>query len=108
MPRRLEDAEGCPLYLGAVIRGVTVGPSPAGCASASRRPACARSTTWWTSPTTCCYELGQPLHAFDLATLAGQTIVVRRARAGEKMVTLDGVERALSAEMTMIADASAA
>ncbi len=48
---------------------------------------------------------GQPMHAFDLSKLAGQTVVVRRARGGERMVTLDGVDRALDERMTMIADA---
>ena len=53
-------------------------------------------------------ELGQPLHAFDLDRLAERRIVVRRARAGEKMRTLDGIERALSPEMCVIADAARA
>ena len=53
-------------------------------------------------------ELGQPMHAFDLDMLAEQRIVVRRARAGEKMRTLDGVERTLTTEMCVIADASRA
>src|SRR5256885_3769936 len=51
------------------------------------------------------FELTQPLHAFDLAKLRGPAIVVRRARAREKIVTLDGVERTLTAEMTAICDA---
>jgi phenylalanyl-tRNA synthetase beta chain len=51
-------------------------------------------------------ELGHPLHAFDLDLLAEKRIVVRRARAGEKMRTLDGVERALTKEMCVIADAT--
>ncbi|NMT19303.1 B3/4 domain-containing protein, partial [Vibrio parahaemolyticus] len=41
------------------------------------------------------HELGQPMHAFDLDRLSGQRIVVRRAKKGEKIVTLDGVEREL-------------
>ena len=50
------------------------------------------------------WELGQPLHAFDYATVADSTIVVRRARAGERFTTLDGQERALDASMLLIAD----
>ena len=51
------------------------------------------------------FELGQPLHAFDLDKLEGRRIIVRRARAGEKLVTIDGKERELSPDMLVIADA---
>ena len=51
-------------------------------------------------------ELGQPMHAYDLATLKGPALVARRARAGEKLVTLDGAERTLDGETTVIADAA--
>ena len=51
------------------------------------------------------YELGQPLHAFDLEKLAGREVVVRRAREGERILTLDGVERELSPSDLVIADA---
>ena len=50
-------------------------------------------------------ETGQPLHAFDLDKLAGGRIEVRRARAGESIVTLDGIERKLDPSMLVIADA---
>ena len=50
-------------------------------------------------------ELNQPMHAYDAATLRGPALVVRRARAGESLVTLDGVARTLDADTTVIADA---
>ena len=102
---RLEDAEGCPQYLGAVVRGITVGPSPKWL-SERVEAAGVRSINNVVDVTNyVLHGLGQPMHAFDLGSLAEQTVVIRRARAGEKMVTLDGVERALTPEMTMIADA---
>ena len=54
------------------------------------------------------WEVGQPLHAFDLDRLAGRRIVVRKARRGEKLVTLDGVERALEPSDIVVADAERA
>ena len=53
-------------------------------------------------------ELGQPLHAFDFNRLSGDEVIVRRARLGEKLVTLDGVERQLNPEMLVIADRAGA
>ncbi len=53
-------------------------------------------------------EIGQPMHAFDLHHLAGQRIIVRRGRDGERMQTLDGVDRTLDADMLVIADAERA
>jgi len=54
------------------------------------------------------WEIGQPLHAFDLDRLAGRRIVVRKARRGEKLVTLDGVERTLDPSDIVVADAERA
>jgi phenylalanyl-tRNA synthetase beta chain len=51
------------------------------------------------------HGFGQPMHAYDLSKLAGSTLVARLARPGEKLVTLDGVERTLEPSMTVIADA---
>jgi phenylalanyl-tRNA synthetase beta chain len=102
---RLEDPEGCPRYMAAVIRGVRVGPSPAWLAtrlaSVGQRPInnVVDATNY------VLFELNQPLHAFDLAKLRGPAVVIRRARAGERIVTLDGVERQLNPEMTAICDA---
>jgi phenylalanyl-tRNA synthetase beta chain len=100
----IEDAEGCPRYLAAVLRGARVGPSP----DWLRRrieAAGARSISNIVDATNyILLEVGQPLHAFDLAKLAGPAIVVRKARPGEAIVTLDGVRRALTPAMTVIAD----
>lgn len=103
---RLEDAEGCPQYLGAVIRGIAVGPSPAWLRERVEAAGVRSINNVVDVTNAILHGLGQPMHAFDLGTLAEQTVVIRRARAGEKMKTLDGVERALSPEMTMIADAA--
>jgi len=102
---RLEDPEGAPRYMIGVIRGVRVGPSPAWLAdrltAVGQRPInnVVDATNY------ILFELNQPLHAFDLAKLRGPAIVVRRARPGEKIVTLDGVTRTLTADMTAICDA---
>jgi len=102
---RLEDPEGAPRYMIAVIRGVRVGPSPAWLAgrltAVGQRPInnVVDATNY------VLFELNQPLHAFDLAKLRGPAVVVRRARPGEKIVTLDGVTRTLTADMTAIGDA---
>lgn len=102
---RLEDPEGAPRYLIAVVRGVRVGPSPGWLAdrlsAVGQRPInnIVDATNY------ILFELNQPMHAFDLAKLRGPAVVVRRAGAGERIVTLDGVTRTLSPEMTAICDA---
>src|SRR5947208_276011 len=102
---RLEDPEGAPRYMIAVLRGVRVGPSPAWLAdrltAVGQRPInnVVDATNY------ILLELNQPLHAFDLAKLRGPAVVVRRARPGEKIVTLDGATRTLTPEMTAICDA---
>jgi phenylalanyl-tRNA synthetase beta chain len=105
---RLEDAAGAPRYCGVLVRGVTIGPSPRWLAE--------RLTAVGSRPINnvvdvtnyLLQELGQPMHAFDASLLAGSTVVVRRARAGETIRTLDGVERTLDPSMTVIADAERA
>ncbi len=102
---RLEDPEGCPRYIAVVIRGVRVGPSPAWL-SIRLAAVGQRSINNVVDATNyILFELNQPLHAFDLARLRGPAVVIRRARAGELITTLDGVARKLTAEMTAICDA---
>lgn len=101
----VEDPALCPRYRARVLTGVRVGTSPPWMQKrllqCGLRPinAVADATNF------VLMELGHPLHAFDLATLAEKRIVVRRARAGEKITTLDGVERTLDPERLVIADA---
>ncbi|UCD66081.1 MAG: phenylalanine--tRNA ligase subunit beta [Deltaproteobacteria bacterium] len=99
------DPEDCPRYAARLLKNVTIGPSP-----------------WWLKKrllsiglrpinnvvditNLVMLEYGQPLHAFDFDRLAGGKIIVRRARAGEDIVTLDGEKRELDQEMLLICDA---
>jgi len=100
----VEDAELCPRYMAAVIRGVTVGPSPEWLASRLRVIGQRPINNVVDATNYVLHELGQPLHAFDLAQLRGSEIIVRRAREAETVTTLDGVERKLTPEMLVIAD----
>jgi phenylalanyl-tRNA synthetase beta chain len=102
----VEDIEGTPRYMTAVIRGVTVGPSPEWL-SQRIEAAGGRSISNIVDVTNyMLHGFGQPMHAFDLAKLEGGKVVVRRARSGEKLRTLDGVDRTLDETMTVIADAA--
>lgn len=102
---RIEDPELCSRYLGAVIRGVTVGPSPAWLADRLRAAGARPINNVVDATNYVMLELGQPLHAFDLEKLADATIVVGCARPGESLVTLDGETRAITPDMLMIRDA---
>jgi phenylalanyl-tRNA synthetase beta chain len=107
VPITIDEPELCGRYVGATA-DVTIGPSP----------------QWMQDRLTMCgvrpisnivditnyvmLETGQPMHAFDLSKMRGGKIVVRRARAGESMTTLDGKKRTLSNDMLVIADAECA
>jgi phenylalanyl-tRNA synthetase beta chain len=104
IPIAIEEPELCGRYIGATA-DITVGPSP----------------QWLQDRLTACgvrpisnivditnyvmLEIGQPMHAFDLDKMRGGRVIVRRAKPGEKMTTLDGKPRVLSPEMLVIADA---
>jgi phenylalanyl-tRNA synthetase beta chain len=95
----------CPRYTARVIRGVQVGPSPEWLVK--RLEALGQRSVNNVADITnfVMLEVGQPLHAFDFDKLGGQRIVVRRARAQERITLLDGEERALTSDMLVIADA---
>jgi len=101
---RIEDPDRCPRYLARVIRQVGHVEAPihvqARLTAAGMRPisAAVDATNY------AMLEIGQPLHPFDLALLAGPGIVVRRAVDGERMVTLDGIERAFTDDDLLICD----
>ncbi|HSA56044.1 MAG TPA: phenylalanine--tRNA ligase subunit beta [Gemmatimonadaceae bacterium] len=105
---RLEDHEGCPFYMGVVIRGVKVGPSPAWLAARLESLGLRPISNIVDVTNYMLHGFGQPMHAFDLSRLSRSTVVIRRARAGEPLVTLDGVARKLESHMTVIADAERA
>lgn len=104
----IKDPNLCPRYAARLVRGVRIGPSPDWLAkrleAIGQRPInnVADITNY------VLHELGQPLHAFDFAKLGGKRIVVRRAAPDEKLKTLDGVERMLTNDMLVIADADKA
>jgi phenylalanyl-tRNA synthetase beta chain len=101
----IDDAEGCARYTAQIVRGVNIEASPANIASrlalvdqcSINNAADASNYTLW--------EMGHPTHAFDLDLLDGGKIIIRRARQGETLKTLDGVDRKLSSEDLVIADA---
>ncbi len=101
----IEDVEGCPRYTGVVIRGVTLGPSPEWLARDLRAVGLHPINSVVDATNYVLYEFNQPIHAFDLAKLRGPEIIVRRARKGEKLRTLDGKDRELDSDVLVIADA---
>ncbi len=101
----IEAADLCPHYTARIIRGVKIGPSPAWMARRLEAVGLRPVNNAVDVTNYVMFELGQPLHAFDFDKIRGGRIVVRRARPGEKLTSIDGRERALSPEMLVIADA---
>ena len=103
---QIDDPEGCARYTAQIVRGVRITASPEHIAKrlalVDQRPinnaADASNYTLW--------EMGHPTHAFDLDLLQGGKIVVRYARGGEMLKTLDGIDRKLSPEDLIISDAN--
>ena len=104
-PIEIQDEQGCARFTARVIRNVTIKHSPEKIvrrlALLGQRPinnaVDATNYTLW--------EMGKPTHVFDLDLLEGGKIIVRRARDGETLKTLDGVERKLTSEDLVVADA---
>jgi phenylalanyl-tRNA synthetase beta chain len=102
----IESPDLCGRYTARVLRGVNIQPSPDWLRQ--RVEAIGQNSINNVVDITnyVMFELSQPLHAFDLDKLSEKRIVVRRAKPGEKMRTLDGIERTLAQDMCVIADAS--
>ena len=123
MSVRLDDPELCPRYTARVVKGVKIGPSPDWLRSALEKVGIRSISNVVDVTNYVMLEIGQPLHAFDYHLIARSdvrenarqaaalsdgdhkpTIVVRRAQAGEKFMTLDNQEHTLTGEMLLIAD----
>src|SRR5207249_11016798 len=97
-----EDTEGSPRYMIAVIRGVSVGPSPRWLTDRLASIGQRSINNVVDATNYILFEINQPLHAFDLAKLNGPAVVGRRAKPGEQIVTLEGPARDLNPDMTAI------
>jgi phenylalanyl-tRNA synthetase beta chain len=102
----VENTEDCPLYSAHLVTGVKVGPSPAWMQERLRAVGLRPINNIVDVGNYVMLECGQPLHAFDARKIAGGRLVVRRASDGERIRTLDGKDRVLSARTLVIADAT--
>lgn len=100
----IENKKDCSLYSVRIIKGVKVGPSPEWLRKRLELVGCRSVNNVVDITNYLLFESGEPLHAFDLDKLTQDKIVVRRARPGEKITTIDGVERTLSQNILVIAD----
>jgi phenylalanyl-tRNA synthetase beta chain len=101
---RIEAPEKCARYAARVVEGVTIGPSPLWLQRRLERCGIRAISNVVDATNLVLLELGHPLHAFDLDKVAGAEIVVRTARPGERMTTLEGKERVLDPDDLVIAD----
>ncbi|WP_020604982.1 phenylalanine--tRNA ligase subunit beta [Spirosoma spitsbergense] len=102
---RVEDTDACPRYTGVTIRGLTVGESPDWLKRRLLSIGLNPINNIVDITNFVCYDLGQPLHAFDADKIAGRQIIIKTLPEGTPFVTLDGVERKLTATDLMICDA---
>jgi len=104
----VDQATDSPAYMGVVIRGVRIGASPQWLIDRLTAVGVRSINNLVDATNYMLHGFGQPMHAFDLDALRGGVVQVRRAKAGESLVTLDGVSRTLDPEMVVIADAERA
>lgn len=104
----IHDPDLCRRYVGMLIRNVKIKESPGWMKDRIIRAGLRPINNIVDITNYVMIEYGQPLHAFDYVLLHGQKIIVRRARRGEKIVSIDGIERDLQQDMLVIADADRA
>jgi phenylalanyl-tRNA synthetase beta chain len=104
----IQDPQGCPRYVARYLEGMAIGPSPLWLAARLVAHGMRPISNVVDVTNYVLLETGQPLHAFDAATIAERRIIVRRAGEGETLVTLDGIDRKLESSDLVIADPSRA
>lgn len=100
----VKDTDLCPRYCARVVTDLKIGPSPKWMRERLAAQGIRSINNLVDITNYVMEEYGQPMHAFDLETIAGRKIVVKRAEDGEKFVTLDGQERTLDKDVLMICD----
>lgn len=101
----IKDPNLCSRYVGRVIRNVKIRPSPKWMRNRLRAAGIRPINNIVDVTNYVMLELGQPMHAFDFDKIEGKKIIVRRAKEGEVLTTLDGQQRTLTSDMLVIADA---
>ena len=101
----VDDPEGCPRYTARILQNVSIRPSPSWMRRRLEHAGIRAINNVVDITNYVMLECGQPLHAFDQTLLSEGRIVVRRARPGESLATLDGIGRPVTPEMLVIADA---
>ena len=104
---RIDEPEQCSRFLGVIIRGVKVQPSPPWMAARLRAVGQQPINNVVDATNYVMLEMGNPMHAYDLGKLEGSSLIVRNATRGETMETLDGLEHKFDTEMLMICDTAA-
>jgi len=101
---KIEDKKGCPLYTAKIIKDIKVGPSPSWLMKRLEPIGCRSVNNIVDITNYILFERGEPLHAFDLDKIKGNSIFVRRAKPGEKITTIDAEQRMLNPDILVIAD----